>query len=135
DARHSHVDVSRRTAAHAPRVPGALPERRPRARARDRHRRRDLDSGREAGMTAIDLDGVTMLVSTTDDVGVVDAGTRVAFRQRGDRVLARYGGGRIARGVLVGGGDGAVLTFRYLQVEDSGEIHGGRSTCDVGTTP
>jgi len=86
-------------------------------------------------MTAIDLDGVTMLVSTTDDVGVVDVGTRVAFRQRGDRVLARYGGGRIRRGVLVGGVDGAVLTFRYLQVEDSGEIHGGRSTCDVGTTP
>jgi hypothetical protein len=86
-------------------------------------------------MTAVDLDGVTMFVSTTDARGVVGAQTRLAFRQNGARVLARYGGGRIRRGVLVGAVDGDVLTFRYLQVEDSGEIHGGRSTCDVGRTP
>jgi len=76
-----------------------------------------------------------VFVSATDDLGVVDPETRLTFRQNGARVLARYGGGRVRRGVLVGGIDGAVLTFRYLQVEDSGEIHGGRSTCDVRRTP
>ncbi len=86
-------------------------------------------------MTATNLDGVTMFVSATDDRGVVGSETRVAFRQRGARVLGRYGGGRVRRGVLVGAVAGPVLTFRYLQVEDSGEIHGGRSTCDVVCTP
>ncbi len=86
-------------------------------------------------MTAKNLDGVTMFVSSTDDRGVVDADTRLVFRQRGARVLARYAGGRVRRGVLIGEVAGRILTFRYLQVEDSGEIHGGRSTCDVTRTP
>ena len=85
-------------------------------------------------MTEVNLDGVTMFVSSTGDRGVVGAETRLEFRQRGRRVLARYGGGRVRRGVLVGTFDGAALCFRYLQVEDSGEIHGGRSTCDVART-
>jgi hypothetical protein len=85
-------------------------------------------------MTELSLDGVTMFVSATDDRGVVGAETRLVFRQRGGRVFARYRGGRIRRGVLVGEMDGATLTFRYLQVEESGEIQGGRSTCDVMRT-
>ena len=76
-----------------------------------------------------------MFVSSTDDRGVVAAETRLVFRQHGPRVLGRYRGGRVRRGVLVGGVDGAVLTFRYLQVEDSGEIHGGRSVCEVTRRP
>ncbi len=80
---------------------------------------------------AVDLDGRTMFVSATASAGVVDASTRIRFRQKGARVFGRYAGGRVRRGVLVGGFDGAKLTFRYLQVEDSGEIHGGRSTCEV----
>jgi hypothetical protein len=83
---------------------------------------------------AANLDGVTMFVSSTAEGGVVDAMTRIVFRQRGARVVARYHGGRIRRGLLVGAVSGAVLTFRYLQVEVSGAIHGGRSTCDIALT-
>ena len=81
------------------------------------------------------LDGVTVFVSSTAANGVVDAETRIAFQQKGGRVIGRYRGGRVRRGVLVGAAAGSVLEFRYLQVEDSGEIHGGRSRCEMTRTP
>lgn len=85
--------------------------------------------------TDVNLEGITMFVSTTARGGVVDEETRLTFRQRGQRVIGRYQGGRVRRGVLVGGVSRAVLTFRYLQLESSGEIHGGRSTCDIVRMP
>ena len=58
---------------------------------------------REHSMTmTLNLDGKTMFVSSTATSGVADAQTRLALRQRGARVLGRYQGGRIRRGVLVG---------------------------------
>lgn len=84
---------------------------------------------------AVNLDGVTMFVSSTAKGGVVDASTRIVFSQRGSRVVGTYQGGRIRRGALVGAFSGAALKFRYLQVEDSGEIHGGRSTCEIAQAP
>jgi hypothetical protein len=84
---------------------------------------------------AVSLDGVTMFVSSTADNGVVDAQTRIAFRQRGPKIVGRYEGGRIRRGVLVGAVSGTIVTFRYLQVEASGEIHGGRSTGEIARMP
>jgi hypothetical protein len=83
----------------------------------------------------VNLDGKTLFVSSTATSGVVDAETRLVLRQRGPRVFGRYQVRRIRRGVLVGESSGAVLTFRYLQVEASGEIHGGRSACDLVRTP
>lgn len=56
---------------------------------------------------------------------------RLEFRQKGSRVSARYRGGAIRHGYLIGRIEGSQLTFRYAQVEASGEIHGGRSVCDV----
>jgi len=76
-----------------------------------------------------------MRVRSTADCGVVGAGTELVFRQKGARVLGRYGGGRVRRGVLVGRVRGASLSFRYLQVESSGEIHGGRSRCAIERLP
>ena len=82
-------------------------------------------------MKAINLDGMVMRVSSRDDHGVVDANTRLYFTQKGSRVFARYGGGLVTRGCLAGTLSGAELVFRYTQLEISGEIHGGRSTCEV----
>jgi hypothetical protein len=84
---------------------------------------------------AVNLDGVTMFVSSTASSGVVDVQTHIAFSQRGPRVIGKYQGGRVRRGVLVGAVSGLVLKFRYLQVEASGEIHGGRSACEIVRTP
>jgi hypothetical protein len=90
----------------------------------------------EAGMAdSISLDGVTMAVSVTADEGVVGAGTRIRFVQRGSRVLGRYSGGRILRGFLVGELSGASLTFRFAQVETTHDrrsaLHAGHSRCEV----
>lgn len=79
----------------------------------------------------INLDGLTMLVSQTAADGVVGSDTRLYFSQRGDRVFARYFGGRVSRGWLVGRYAGDKLTFRYAQREDGNGIHGGTSVCEV----
>jgi hypothetical protein len=72
--------------------------------------------------------------SSTDDRGIVDAKTRLYFAQKGARVFARYGGGSVTRGCLVGTLSGSELVFRYTQLEDSGQNHGGRSICEVRRT-
>jgi hypothetical protein len=72
-----------------------------------------------------------MFVSSTAPDGVVGSDTRLTFQQRGDRVIARYAGGAVARGILVGRVIGERLVFRYAQRERDGVIHGGRSVCDV----
>lgn len=77
------------------------------------------------------LDGLTMFVSGTAPGGVVNAETRLTFRQVGERVMARYAGGRIGRGILVGRWRQGTLTFRYAQREADGIVHGGASWCDV----
>lgn len=80
------------------------------------------------------LDGRTMFVSSTADNGVVSSETRLHFTQRGARVAARYAGGRVARGWLVGQWAGDTLHFRYAQRED-GAIHAGESACHVQELP
>ena len=75
----------------------------------------------------LDLDGVAMFVSSTAPDGVVGSGTRLHFVQRGSKVAARYAGGKVARGWLVGTLSGSRLIFRYLQREATGEIHSGSS--------
>ncbi len=79
----------------------------------------------------MNLDGCVMEVSGTAPNGVVGAGTRLHFTQVGDRLLGRYSGGRVSRGCLVGRLNRGELVFRYLQREDSGELHGGQSRCEV----
>lgn len=79
----------------------------------------------------MDLDGRVMTVSGTAPNGVVGAGTRLALTQIGERVLGRYSGGKVLRGCLIGRIGGVELAFRYLQREDSGELHGGQSRCEV----
>lgn len=80
-----------------------------------------------------DLDGLAFHVAATATDGVVDARTRLDFRQVGRRVTARYAGGRVRRGRLVGAFEGDVLAFRYAQVEEDGALHAGRSHCAVET--
>jgi hypothetical protein len=79
----------------------------------------------------MNLDGRVLSVSATASRGVVDSNTLLRFRQQGDRVLGRYGGGSVLRGCLVGRIEGHRLLFRYAQVERSRQIHGGTSVCEV----
>ena len=79
----------------------------------------------------INLDGLRMYVSSTAVAGVVDSDTQLHFIQKGQRVVARYSGGRVKRGWLVGSLSGSELVFRYAQSEGAGEVHGGYSVCRV----
>jgi len=79
----------------------------------------------------INLEGVRMYVSATAVGGVVDANTRLDFIQKGQRVAARYSGGSVKRGWLVGQLSGSELVFRYAQSEAAGGIHAGHSVCTV----
>jgi len=79
----------------------------------------------------MNLDGRLMYVSSTATRGVVGSDTRLSFVQRGSRVLGRYRGGSVKRGCLVGSVTGATLRFRYVQSEASGELHAGRSVCEL----
>lgn len=83
----------------------------------------------------MNLDGRTFRVSRTAQVGGVRSDTRLRFAQRGSSILGRFQGGTIARGYLVGTNDGTRVTFRYVQREADGRIHGGHSVCDLQVLP
>ncbi len=79
----------------------------------------------------MNLDHTQFRVSSTAENGVVSSETRLALEQRGSRILGRYSGGSILRGYLVGTLTGSVLQFRFTQREVAGQIHGGRSVCEL----
>jgi hypothetical protein len=79
----------------------------------------------------LSLDGVTMFVSATDENGVVGSDTRLHFTQRGPRVAARYAGGAVARGWLIGNLAGSELAFHYVQREVAGGLHSGHSVASI----
>ncbi len=72
-----------------------------------------------------------MNVIETAANGVVNYETIFTFNQIKDRVYARYHGGRVSRGMLVGRITGANLSFNYAQVHDDGEVAGGQSNCEI----
>ena len=78
------------------------------------------------------LDGVRMRVVSTAEGGEVNSDTVFEFAQDGSVVSARYAGGKVRLGYLVGTISGKVLDFRYAQVDNSGRLDGGHSTCEVG---
>ena len=95
---------------------------------------RPATSGRAGGLIstqAWNLDHTQFRVSSTADSGVVSSETRLVLAQRGIKILGRYSGGSIVRGYLVGALTGTVLQFRFTQREVAGQIHGGRSVCEL----
>jgi hypothetical protein len=73
------------------------------------------------------LDGVEMAVSASADIGVVSSDTTLRFEQRGAVVSARYRGGRVVDGYLIGHLEGDGLTFRYVQADTDGNLDAGFS--------
>jgi len=79
----------------------------------------------------MDLHRTQFRVIQTAAVGVVSSDTLLDLQQHGSRVVGRYSGGTVQRGRLVGVVTDSVLRFRYVQREQSGEVHAGRSVCTV----
>ncbi len=82
---------------------------------------------------SISLDGRT-LVGVANEGGDVDGDTRFHFQQDGDRIAARYAGGDIVDGYLVGTLDGHRWDIRYVQLTADGETASGHSVGDVELT-
>ena len=75
------------------------------------------------------LDGVRMAGASTAGCGVVSAQTVFTFEQTGNVVSARYRGGDIIDGYLIGQLSGANLHFRYVQADRNGALDAGVSDC------
>lgn len=81
-----------------------------------------------SGPDGVSMDGRVLRSVAADGDGEVDGDTVFRFSQDGDLVHARYEGGAIRLGFLVGLTDGERLQFRYCQVTDEGETATGQST-------
>jgi len=78
----------------------------------------------------VSLDGRTLVGVANDEAGEVGAETRFQFEQDGERIHARYAGGDVVDGHLVGTFDGRRWDVRYAQLNAAGETATGHS---VGT--
>jgi hypothetical protein len=76
------------------------------------------------------LHGRRMRVTSTDSTGVVSGETILEFEQTSDLVSARYRGGTIVDGYIVGKLDrtGTSLRFCYVQADLHGNVDAGSST-------
>lgn len=82
----------------------------------------------------ISLNKLRMNVISTAKEGVVNADTIFEFNQKDSIVTAGYSGGKIHQGYLVGKISDNKLFFRYAQIDKSGNLDGGNSTCDIQKT-
>jgi hypothetical protein len=82
----------------------------------------------------ISLDGIRMRVVSTGEGGEVNTETLFEFTQDGSVVSAHYAGGKVRLGYLVGTISEEGLHFRYAQVDNTGRIDGGYSTCEIERT-
>lgn len=83
----------------------------------------------------IDMDGRVLRAVSNDTGGTVSDATTFRFEQEKGLVQARYEGGEIRRGFLVGRSDGEVLDFRYTHLTAAGETATGHSTDEIERLP
>jgi hypothetical protein len=82
------------------------------------------------------LQGRRFRVAATDANGVVSGDTVLTFGHGPDGVSARYSGGPIVEGHLLGAFDGpASLHFCYVQIDRDGRVDAGRSTATIDRLP
>lgn len=79
----------------------------------------------------VSLDGRTLAGVANDEQGEVDEETRFHFEQDGQRIRARYAGGAVVDGYLVGTFDGRQWDVRYVQLNEDDETATGHSVGDV----
>ncbi|MEV0703936.1 DUF6196 family protein [Saccharopolyspora sp. NPDC050389] len=81
------------------------------------------------------FDGVVMRATQTAGDSGIGPETVFCFTQDGTTISARYGGGRIAEGWLVGTLDASQVRFDYVQVQVDGVVDSGRSVGEVSRLP
>ncbi|MFC6904778.1 hypothetical protein [Halalkalicoccus tibetensis] len=83
----------------------------------------------------IDMDGRVLRATSNDADGTVSDATTFRFEQDGDLIQARYEGGEIRQGFLVGLSDGEGLDFRYTHLTVEGETATGHSIDEIERLP
>lgn len=77
------------------------------------------------------LDGVVMRVVETSESSVIDTDTVFQFEQTDDTIHARYSGGAIIAGTLIGKLVGDQIRFAFSQLEAGEVFSTGQSQCTV----
>ena len=91
--------------------------------------------GGGTGFFAFDLSGVRMSPVVADATGAVSSTTTMIFEQDGDLVSARYRGGGILDGYLIGHLSAESVRFRYIQAQDDGRLDVGMSNGRIDRLP
>jgi hypothetical protein len=81
------------------------------------------------------LEGRMFRVAQMGEAGEAGAATVFEYHEQRDLVWARYHGGRVRLGFLVGTRSGDRLDFRYSQLNESGETSNGRCTTTISKLP
>lgn len=63
--------------------------------------------------------------------GIIGPETTFSFSQLGDTISARYAGGTIRLGFLVGTRHGDRLSWRYVQIDNHGRLDSGHARCEL----
>jgi hypothetical protein len=79
------------------------------------------------------LEGRRFRVSEMGQQGEASAATVFDYHEQDGVVWARYAGGAVRLGFLVGMREGDRLEFRYSQLNESGETSNGRCSSTVST--
>lgn len=88
----------------------------------------------DAGLRGeVNLDGVRMAASLSSALGSVGPEDQFVFEQVGDVVSARYRGGAVIDGYLIGWLRGRRLRFRYVQAGRDGGLDAGMSDASIET--
>lgn len=81
------------------------------------------------------LDGRVFNVSDMGAAGEASAATMFEYHEDNGLVWARYQGGAVRLGFLVGIREGDRLDFRYSQLNESGETSNGRCSTTLSVLP
>lgn len=84
---------------------------------------------------ATSLDGRLFRVAVMGAEGEASEATVFEYHERDGMVWARYEGGAVRLGFLVGTRQGDCVDFRYSQLNENGETSSGRCSTTISTLP
>jgi hypothetical protein len=88
-----------------------------------------------AGSDAASLDGRVFRVAAMGAAGEASEATHFEYHEQDGLVWARYEGGAVRLGFLVGIREGDSLDFRYSQLNEDGETSNGHCSTTISTLP
>ena len=82
-------------------------------------------------MKVFSFDGKRMNATVTAPNGAINENTIFHFKQKGDLITAKYAGGKVTAGFLIGKISSGKFEFQYTQMHEDYSLHGGHSICEI----